>query len=348
MPNDDLRSYATSSTDFYELLGISFETSQRDIDRAWRKTALKYHPDKVGADPVAKEKFHLAQIGYDILSDPTIKTLYDNARNAREQKRQQNELFEGKRRVMKEQLEDRERGVKRGREEQEGEEEKLERELRRLAEDGKRRRKEREDALRREVQRQNEVDEANTATITTPTRTAPFPSGIVPQISRTIRVRFPRSGNSSTITKEKLISLFSTFGPIENAFLLKDKKTRLGPGQEKKLIGTGCLVYQSIVGAHAAVSDAKSKVGFEDFDSVDWAEAVGDRERHGENDPETPARNNAGTTSSTPGSGCSFKKTGGSPFSVGSTPGSPSLLEATMMRLKEAQNNRRLSAMNDV
>lgn len=142
MPSDDLKTYATSSTDFYALLGITFETSQKDIDRAWRRTALKYHPDKVGADPTAKEKFHLAQIGYDLLSDPSSKAIYDNARTARLQRQRQNELFEGRRRQMKDDLEARERGVKRSWDEMGmGEEEKLEREIRRLAEDGKRRRK---------------------------------------------------------------------------------------------------------------------------------------------------------------------------------------------------------------
>ena len=143
MPLDDLKHYATSDTDFYALLDVSFETSQKDIDRAWRKTALKYHPDKVGNDPVAKEKFHLAQIGYDLLSDPASKAIYDNARSARLQRKRQNDLFEGRRRQMKDDLEMRERGVKRPRDEGDGEEEKLEREIRRLAEDGARRRKER-------------------------------------------------------------------------------------------------------------------------------------------------------------------------------------------------------------
>ncbi|MCJ1238817.1 hypothetical protein MMC14_006808 [Varicellaria rhodocarpa] len=337
MPNDDLKTYATGTTDFYQLLGIFETCSQRDLDRAWRKTALRYHPDKTGADPVAREKFHLAQIGYDILSDPTIKSLYDNARNTREQKKRQNALFEGKRKTMKEKLENRERGVKRGREEQEGDEERFEREVRRLAEDGKRRRKEREDALRREVQEQNESSEANTTAVATPAKATPSAPGVVPEISRTIKIRFSRS-NSTTPTKESLISLFSTFGHIENAFLLKDKK-------KKKKRCTGFIVYTSIVGAHAAISDVKQKDGLEDFD-VDWAEARG-TERDRANDPETPVRTSFGSAPSTPGSGHSFTKAGCLPFTAGSAQGSPSLLEATMMRLKEAQNNRRLSAMND-
>ena len=245
---------------------------------------------------------------------------------------------------MKEQLESRERGTKREREEQEGEVEKFERELRRLAEDGKRRRKETEDALRKAAQTQNESGEAGTTTFATPAK-ATSSGCFVTEISRTIKVRFPRSGGSSSITKDSLISLFSIFGPVESAFLLKDKKTRLAPGQEKRLVGTGFIVFKSLFSAHAAVSEARVKSGFEDFDSVEWAE-VGAKESDGGNGPETPMQDKAESTSSTPGSGYSFRKSEGSPFTVRSAPGSPNLLEATMMRLKEAQNNRRLSAMN--
>ena len=337
MLNDDVKMYATGTTDFYQLLGVIETCSQRDLDRAWRKTALRYHPDKTGADPVAREKFHLAQIGYDILSDPTIKSLYDNARNAREQKRRQNALFEGKRKTMKEQLENRERGVKRGREEQEGDEEKFERELRRLAEDGKRRRKEREDALRRELQEQNESSEANTTADATPAKATPSAPGIVPEISRTIRVRFPR-GDFTTPTKESFATLFTPFGQIESAFYLKDKK-------KNKRHCTGFIVYTSVVGAHAAISDAKRTDGLENCD-VDWADGRS-TERDKANDPETPVRNRFGSVPSTPGSVHSSPKAGGSPFAAGSSQGSSSLLDATMMRLKEAQNNRRLSVKND-
>ncbi|OBT61343.1 hypothetical protein VE03_09310 [Pseudogymnoascus sp. 23342-1-I1] len=152
MPRDDLLEHATSTVDFYALLGVEFESSSSDIRRAYRKTALKYHPDKLGAafDP---EKFHLLQVANDVLSDPSAKAAYDNARNARLQKVRQEQLFEGRRRQMKEELEAREKGGvgagipvggKRPREE----EDEMGTEIRRLAEEGKKRRREMEEKMR--------------------------------------------------------------------------------------------------------------------------------------------------------------------------------------------------------
>ncbi|KAI9743867.1 MAG: hypothetical protein M1818_002601 [Claussenomyces sp. TS43310] len=150
MAKEDLLEHVKSSVDFYELLGVAFESSESDIRSAYRKTARKYHPDKLGKD-FDPEKFHLLQIANDVLSDPTAKATYDNVRNARLQKVRQNELFEGKRRQMKEELEARERGddsasprgAKRPRREDE-----MEREIKRLAEEGKRRRQEMEEKMR--------------------------------------------------------------------------------------------------------------------------------------------------------------------------------------------------------
>ncbi len=277
MPSDDLKSHAASDTDFYSLLGITFETSQRDIDRAWRKTALKYHPDKVGNDLVAKEKFHLAQIGYDLLSDPATKVLYDNTRNARLQKKRQNELFEGRRRQMKDDLEARERGVKRGRDEEEGDEEKLEREIRRLAEDGKRRRKEKEDLLRKELQQEAErgatngpgaeLSSSHTGNVATSGNQG------VSEIDRTVKVRWPKEGEGERIGEERIIAVFSQFGKIESAHLLNPKLLRLSNKQKKQLVAICMIQFTSVVGAHAAVEDFPKQHGpdWELFDSVFWA-----------------------------------------------------------------------------
>ncbi|KAI9872185.1 MAG: hypothetical protein M1830_001931 [Pleopsidium flavum] len=278
MPADDLKQYATSSHDFYALLGITFETSESDIRRAYRKTALKYHPDKVGNDPSAVEKFHLLQIAYDVLSDPAVKALYDNARTARSQKQRQNELFEGKRRQMKEDLEARERGVKRGREEEEGAEEKLEREIRRLAEDGKRRRREREEMLRRDLREEQqkvakEGDTVGTSHQVHGSNGAARAQTGVAEIDRTVKVRWPREGAGDHLDKDRLTSLFSKFGKVESAFLLKDKKQKTADKREKKIMATGVIVYASLIGAYAAVEDTRKQAGEEwnIFDSVFWA-----------------------------------------------------------------------------
>ena len=379
MPSDDLKNYATSDTDFYTLLGITFETSQKDIDRAWRRTALKYHPDKVGNDPVAKEKFHLAQIGYDLLSDPTSKAIYDNARNARLQRKRQNELFEGRRRDMKNDLEARERGVKRPRDEDQGDEEKLEREIRRLAEDGKRRRKEREEALRRDMQKKAETSDGAAQTPASaspnPSAAAKVPSG-VSDIDRTVKVRWPVEGGS--ITADHIKALFSHFGPIESADLLSPKMLRLGKKQKKQLAVVCMIQYKSVVGAHAAVEDFQKQEGpeWKIFDSVFWAankepEFLTQQSNKGSTDsvPSTPTANGrmrssfgfsgVDSQSSTPTASpqvdsdglrkkpsftsftpAAFNTPKGSPFGKGLGANSPSLEELTMIRLKNAEKKR--------
>lgn len=281
MPSDDLKDYATSDTDFYELLGITFENSQKDLDRAWRKTALKYHPDKVTGDPAAKEaarqKFHLAQVGYDLLSDPTTKALYDNTRAARLQKKRQNELFEGKRRQMKDDLEARERGVKRARTEEEDNEIKLERELRRLAEDGKRLRKEREEALRKDVQQEavhgNDHPSSPAQSGVTPSSGGSKAQTQVSEIDRTVKVRWARDGPGESIGEDYIKKLFSTLGRIEGVHLLNPKPMRIGKKNKKQLASICMIQYASVVGAHAAVEDFPKQTGTEwaVFDSVSWA-----------------------------------------------------------------------------
>lgn len=138
--NNDLLQWVTSDVDFYELLGITFETcSDSELRRAYRKTALKYHPDKVGKD-FDPAKYELFQAANDVLSNPELKAKYDNHRNAKLAKQRANELFEGKRRQMKEDLEARERGVPVSGVKRPREDDAQQQELRRLAEEGRKRR----------------------------------------------------------------------------------------------------------------------------------------------------------------------------------------------------------------
>ena len=56
--------------DYYELLGISRNTGEEDIKKAYRKLALQYHPDRNTGDKQAEEKFKEVSEAYSVLSDP--------------------------------------------------------------------------------------------------------------------------------------------------------------------------------------------------------------------------------------------------------------------------------------
>lgn len=64
-------------TDYYQLLGTSKGATQEEIKKAYRKSALKYHPDKNPGDPAAEKKFKEISEAYEILSDDKKKQIYD-------------------------------------------------------------------------------------------------------------------------------------------------------------------------------------------------------------------------------------------------------------------------------
>ncbi len=66
-----------SKRDYYEVLGVSKNASEQDIKQAYRKLALKYHPDRNKGDKDAEEKFKEATEAYEILRDPKKRATYD-------------------------------------------------------------------------------------------------------------------------------------------------------------------------------------------------------------------------------------------------------------------------------
>ena len=63
--------------DFYDILGVSKTASDNDIKKAYRKVAMKYHPDKNPNDSSAEEKFKEAAEAYSVLSDESKRQRYD-------------------------------------------------------------------------------------------------------------------------------------------------------------------------------------------------------------------------------------------------------------------------------
>ena len=67
----------TRKRDYYEVLGVGRSTSAEEIKRAYRKLAVKFHPDKNPDDPHAEEKFKELGEAYDVLMDGDKRAAYD-------------------------------------------------------------------------------------------------------------------------------------------------------------------------------------------------------------------------------------------------------------------------------
>ena len=65
--------------DYYEVLGLKKGATEDEIKKAFRKMAMKYHPDRNPDDKEAEEKFKEVNEAYTILSDPDKKRLVESA-----------------------------------------------------------------------------------------------------------------------------------------------------------------------------------------------------------------------------------------------------------------------------
>jgi molecular chaperone DnaJ len=63
--------------DYYDVLGVSKTATDEDVKKAYRKLAIKYHPDKNSGDKTAEEKFKELGEAYEALSDPQKRAAYD-------------------------------------------------------------------------------------------------------------------------------------------------------------------------------------------------------------------------------------------------------------------------------
>ncbi|KAJ5489018.1 hypothetical protein N7539_003908 [Penicillium diatomitis] len=401
MPGDDLKAHAASNQDFYALLDLSPAANESEIRRAYRRTALKYHPDKI-ANPTDADidKFHLLQIANDVLSDPAIRQLYDNAREARMRKQRERDQMDAAKRKMREDLEARERagtataqqGVKRSWGVPGGEEDaeaKLQREIERIAEDGRRRRREATDKMKRDLEEeqrklQAEEEEARKAADRSSQRVDRSRDGgtNVPELERSVKVRWVREGQGADWDAESLKSLCAPFGAIDGAFVMKDKRARVEGKKGKVTYGLGVVVFKSIVSTQAAVLDGEKKILRKEGDwalvdsvtyssgaapdlgfstagqpEVSTAKTTTDATNEPFKTSAKPAFSFAGLKPGVPSSGKapsfgSFPTAGGnapkaSSFNPSAASSTPSLQEITMMRLKNAQREKERKALEE-
>jgi len=66
-----------SKRDYYEVLGVAKDADEKDIKKAYRRVAMKHHPDRNPDDATAEAKFKEASEAYEILSDGQKRRAYD-------------------------------------------------------------------------------------------------------------------------------------------------------------------------------------------------------------------------------------------------------------------------------
>jgi len=85
-----------NSKDYYQVLGLQKEASAEEIKKAYRKLAVKYHPDKNQGNKEAEEKFKEINEAYAVLSDPQKKNQYDQfGSTGFHQRYSQEDIFRG-------------------------------------------------------------------------------------------------------------------------------------------------------------------------------------------------------------------------------------------------------------
>ncbi|MGM0508741.1 MAG: molecular chaperone DnaJ [Fusobacteriota bacterium] len=67
----------SNKQDYYDILGVSKDATDREIKKAYRKLAMKYHPDKTSGDKGSEEKFKKISEAYEVLSDSDKRAKYD-------------------------------------------------------------------------------------------------------------------------------------------------------------------------------------------------------------------------------------------------------------------------------
>ncbi|KAL1450820.1 hypothetical protein WDU94_003137 [Cyamophila willieti] len=127
--------------DLYGLLELTIDCSEQEIRSAYRKKALKCHPDKNPDDKKAAETFHLLSKALEVLLDKSAREAYDSVIRRKEEVKIRNSKLDSTRKKFKEDLERREKEAEDERQRlyksNKSEEEILQQEIDRLRKEGK-------------------------------------------------------------------------------------------------------------------------------------------------------------------------------------------------------------------
>ena len=200
-------------SDLYEMLGIEHTAEERIIKKAYRKKALKCHPDKNPDDPKAAEMFMKLSKVLEILCDADARKTYDHLLKAREAAALRSREYDSKRKKLKDDLEARERAAEVNKTNIQLDMQKMQAEIERLRKQGSRQLEEEQALMREQLRKEREERTSEGA-------------GDGDDNCR-LKVRWKRpatDGDDEVYDQDKLTALFSKYGEVTAVVISKKKK----------------------------------------------------------------------------------------------------------------------------
>ncbi|KAE9400215.1 DnaJ-domain-containing protein [Gymnopus androsaceus JB14] len=230
-------------TNAYELLEIKLEATEQEIRTAYRQRSLKVHPDRNPNNPDAARKFHELTQAYELLSDPLRRLALDAKLRLKQARNERYKHYDLKRKNMVDELEERERSLKKARVNKQKEEAARWEETEKIKDEGRRLREEKLKEMEKREQEANqaakEEDEDDTPTLQA--------------TDTTVRVKYTISEHPSLTTAASLASLFAPFGAIDvDTVIVSLKPPKKAPHKPAKH-GTALIPFKRIGDAFAAV-----------------------------------------------------------------------------------------------
>ncbi|KAI0722359.1 DnaJ domain-containing protein [Cerioporus squamosus] len=248
----------------YELLGISIEATEQEIKTAYRQRSLKVHPDRNRGNPDAARKFHELHQAQELLLDPLRRMALDAKFRLKEARKARYATYDAKRKTMVEDLEERERTLKKARVEKEVEKKARWQENERIMEEGRRLREDRERELQRKEREREEL--SRKAQQAANTGMEPPELGL---LDTTVRVKFSLAAHPNLTEASSLGALLTPFGPLDDSSIVLSLKP--APPKKPKRV-TALVPFKQIGGAFAAVcASGRADSGLGGIE-VAWAE----------------------------------------------------------------------------
>ncbi|KAJ1677453.1 DnaJ (Hsp40), sub C, member 17, partial [Spiromyces aspiralis] len=195
--------------DYYEVLGVAIESTAKDISKAYRQKALKYHPDKNPDNAELIKLFHQIKKAHEILTNPQERAAYDEKRKAKVQQIRKRQQMGQARQKMKDELEANERLAKQRQQEAREAKWRAEMEAEKFRAEAARAEQRREAMMQREIKRQMKAaaDAAQEQ----------MQHEESDELERSVRVRWDRS---RVYMKDELERIFKQFGELEEVVVV--------------------------------------------------------------------------------------------------------------------------------